>query len=104
MLLDLKGKAQAEAWRNQLNDLNEETNTVLRNVSSCIDEIKSESAGDPVEQLVVTAADMVDAAAEVIKGLRGLESAVKTVIAEAIKWAAQAAQAVADKRNQATNL
>ena len=103
-LLDFKGKAQAEAWKDRLHDLNDETNMVLGNVSSCIDEIKSESTGDPVEQLVTTAADLVDATAEVINGLRGLENAIQSIISLLIQGIADAAQAVVDKRSQATNL
>ena len=102
-LLDFKGKAQAEAWKNRLEELNDETQKVLNDVSSCIDEIKTESTGDPVEQLVITAADMVDAAAEVIKGLRGLESAIQNVINWLIQAIADASQTAIDNRNRSSN-
>ena len=103
-ILDFKGRAQAEAWKNELRDLNDRTNQVLSDVSNCISEIQTESAGDPVEQLVTTAADLIDAAAEVIKGLRGLEDAIDSIIALLIQGIASATQAVVSKRSQATNL
>lgn len=103
-IIDFKGRAQAEAWKRRLEALNDETNMVLGSVAACIDEIQTESTGDPVEQLVTTAADLVDATAEVIKGLRGLEDAIQNVINILIQKIAEAAQSVASKRSQATNL
>lgn len=103
-ILDFKGRAQAEAWKNELRDLNDRTNTVLHDVSNCIEEIQSESTGDPVEQLVVTAADMADAAANVISGLRRLEDAIDNIIGLLIQGIGDMVQGIVDKRGQATNL
>lgn len=103
-LLDFKGRAQAEAWKRDLATLNDQTDVALRDVANCIEEIKSESAGDPVDQLVTTAAEMVDAAADVIKGLRTLESAIDKIIAALVQAIGDAVQSVVDKRSQATNL
>lgn len=103
-LLDFKGKAEAERWKGKLKDLNDRTDRALRNVGNTIDEIKTESAGAPVDQLVETAADLVDAAAEVIEGLKGLENAIQSIIDYLIQKIADAAQDVADDRAKATNL
>ena len=104
MLFDFKGRAQAEKWKSDLRDLNDRTNILLGDVSSCIEEIQKESAGDPVEQLVVTAVDLADAAAEVIKGLRGLEDAIQNIINALIQAIGDSVQAVVSGRGQSTNL
>ena len=41
-ILDFKGKAQAEAWKKDVEDLNDRTDQILGKVYSCIEEIKTE--------------------------------------------------------------
>lgn len=103
-LLDIKGKAQAEAWKRKLAGLNDETEMVLRDVYTCIQEIKDESEGEPVEQLILTAAEMADAAADVIKGLRALEDAIEKIIQALAAVIAEGIQSVLGKRDASTNL
>lgn len=103
-LIDFKGKAQAENWKKDLAGLNMRTDVALQDVANTIDEIKTESAGDPVDQLVETAADLADAAVEVINGLKGLEDAIQNIINFLIEKISEAAQDIADDRSQATNL
>ena len=103
-VIDFKGKAEAEAWKKKLVDLNNRTDATLKNLSVCIEEIKTESAGDPVDQLVKTAAEILAAAAEVIEGLRGLEDAIDKIIKLLIQAIAEAAQRVIDDRFGSTNL
>lgn len=102
-ILDFKGKAQAEAWKKDVEDLNDRTDQILGKVYSCIEEIKTESSGDFVEQLVVTAADMADAAAEMIKAMKSLTALVDSLIEALANFIGEAVQGVVDSRNSATN-
>lgn len=103
-IFDFKGRAEANAWKNDLKTLNEDTNMVLDAVAHCIDEIKLESAGDPVEQLVITAADLADAAANVIIGLKGLEDAIDNIIGILMQGLADTVDMIVTGRDKSTNL
>ena len=103
-LFDFKGKAQAEAWKRDMSDLNERTDQILGQVYTCIDEIKTESSGDFVEQLVVTAADMADAVAEMIKAMKSINDLIDNVIKALAEFIGDAVQKVVDSRNAATNM
>lgn len=103
-MLDFKGKAQAEKWKSDLADLNIETDAVLQQVYTCLEEIKSESSGDFVEQLLVTSADMASAAANMIEAMKSLESIVQNIIAAFTDWVGKAVQEVVDSRNKMTDM
>lgn len=103
-ILDFKGKAQAEAWKRDMNDLNERTDQILGQVYACLDEIKTESSGDFVEQLVVTAADMADAAAEMIKAMKSINDLVDNLLKALADFIGETVQKVVDSRNAATNM
>ena len=103
-LIDFKGKVAAENWKRELSELNNRTDQALKDVGNTIKEIQTESVGDPVDQLVETGANLLNAAAEVIKGLQGLESAIQNIINLLIQKISEAAQAVADNRAKGTDL
>lgn len=103
-ILDFKGKAQATVWKQDMEDLNDRTDQILGRVYSCLDEIKTESSGDFVEELTVTAADMADAVAEMIKAMKSISDLVDSVIEALANFIGDTVQKVIDSRNTATNI
>ncbi len=103
-IFNFKGQAAAEKWKADLRDLNDETDVVLKQVADCIEEIKTESAGDPVEQLVITGAALADAAARMIDALRGLEDMIDNILKILIQAIADGVQSVADNRARSTDV
>lgn len=102
-VLDFKGRAAAKAWENDLADLNERTNEVLVEVHDCINEIKTESSGDFVEELVTTAADLADATAEMIKALDSLKDVLNSVMSKIAEVIGEVVQNIVTKRDASTD-
>ena len=84
--------------------LNEETDAVLKEVYTCLQEIDNESNGDFVEQLLVTAADMAAATVTMIEAMKSLEDIVENIIGQFINWLGEAVQEVVDNRSKMTEL
>lgn len=103
-ILDFKGKAAAEQWNSDMETLNERTEAILKDVYYCLDEIKSESTGSFVDELLITATDMADAAAEMIKAMKSIKDLVGNIIKTFANFVGQATQSVLDSRIKATDL
>lgn len=103
-LLNIAGKAKAEKWRDDFETLNQKTDGVLGKVYGCLDEIKNESTGSFVDELVTTAADMADATAEMIRAMDSIKSLVNNLISKLAEFVGKAVDDVVNTRKTAKSI
>lgn len=103
-IIGFKGRAKADKWKEDLAALNNETDQVLKNVAACLEEIKTESSGDFVTELVETGANLAAAAVDMIENMKKLENLIENLIQLLIKKIAETAQEVANDRGAGTDI
>lgn len=80
---------KAMQWKSSVETLNDQTDAKLQEVTQCITEIKSESSGNMVDQLINIASQLTSGFKDLIHSVRQLVEAVNK-IKDAYKKAIQA--------------
>lgn len=81
MAFDFKGRAAANAWKAELEQLNDQAASIMKGASACMEEINRDSAGGFVDELVKTGSEMVVSTNQMVSAFNGLADAIVNVIA-----------------------
>lgn len=73
---------RAARWEKDVTELNEETEKVLKNIQTCIAEIKGESDGKIAQAFVQTAEGMVEKFKELVTSVKSLVDVIVDVAAK----------------------
>lgn len=90
-ILDFANRAELQSIQNDFEKLNAEADVIMKGVASTIEEIKTESVGESVDELLTTAQDMVVKGGQFVIALGGLVEMISgfiTTIVEALTGAA----------------
>ena len=71
---------EAQQWQREVEDLNDETDRLLKEVAQCIEEVANGCEGAVVEQLKTVASGLLDKFDQLIKALVNLIGALADVI------------------------
>ncbi len=100
--LDFKGRAAANSWKEKAEDLNQRTDAKLKQVAACLQEIKGESVGDMVDQMVEAGAGMLDSGAKMVSAMSQMISMVDKLLAAFVQALADAVSGVSSKKSTIT--
>ena len=80
MALDFKGRAAAQAWKSEAEDLSNQANVIMKGVQAALDEINAASRGGMVDELMVNGSQMVEATSKMVSAFSNLVTAVDTIM------------------------
>ena len=69
-IIDFKGKAAADNWKERLADLNDKTEVTLKGVGNSLQELKNNSEGSVVNILADTGVTVIDTTNDMIQSFR----------------------------------
>lgn len=87
-LLDFNQGA-ADAWVAKAEELNNRCDTYVKAVGACLQEIKSDSVGDMVDDLALAGAQVIDASAQLMSSLSAIVSGVRNIFTRLLQAAAE---------------
>ena len=80
MALDFKGRAAANAWKEEADTLSNQAEAVMRGVEAALNEINAASRGGMVDELMINGSQMVEATSKMVGAFANLVSAVDTIL------------------------
>lgn len=92
----------AEAWMAKAEELNQRTGIYMNAVANCLQEIKSDSVGEMVDELVSTGAQVLEHSAGLVHALGGIVSGVRGIISRLLAASAEMVGEVASNKGQIT--
>lgn len=102
MAFDFKGRAAANAWKAELEQLNTEAASIMKGASACMEEINRDSAGGFVDELVKTGSEMVSSTNQMVSAFNSLADTIANVIALMEKLASGLIDAVTGNKTTMT--
>lgn len=101
-ILDFNEPA-ARAWMAKAEDLNNRTELCMKSVGAALETLKNNSAGDMIDELGLTGAQVLESTSKLMTAMSGLVSAISNIIGSLIQATAEAAASVVAGRAKGTN-
>lgn len=79
-VLGFAGKQSAEGWIADVEQLNADTEIVLKNVSMCLEDIGQDGKGDALDQLVSVGTEMVNSTSLLVSSFKNMVDVVTNIV------------------------
>ncbi len=79
-ILGFGGKDRADAWINDVETLNAETDIVLRNVGMCLQDIGADGKGSAIDSLIAAGNDMINSASVMVSSFKSMVDVVQGIV------------------------
>lgn len=80
--LGFAGKASAEAWVEEVEALNADTELLLKNVGMCLQDIGQDGHGSAIDSIVSAGTEMINSTAVLVTNFKKLSDIFRSIIAD----------------------
>lgn len=84
-ILGFAGKQSAEAWIDDVEQLNAETEIVLKNVGMCLEDIGQDGHGSAIDTLISAGTEMINSAALMVTSFKSMVDTVKGIVSSILE-------------------
>jgi hypothetical protein len=95
-------QGMAESWMAKAEELNQRTGNYMNAVANCLQEIKADSVGEMVDEVVATGAQVLEHSAGLVHSLSGIVSGVRGIIGRLLAASAEMVGEVVSNRGAMT--
>ncbi len=81
-ILGFAGKQSAESWIEDVENLNAETDILLKNVGMCLEDIGADGHGSAIDALIGTGTEMINSAAIMVSGFKKMTDIFRNIVSD----------------------
>ncbi len=81
-ILGFAGKQSAESWIEDVENLNAETDILLKNVGMCLEDIGADGHGSAIDALISTGTEMINSAAIMVSGFKKMTDIFRNIVSD----------------------